>query len=79
MAESLVVGRKHGLVALVVVNTDAVAEAGIAQADLQGRIEAEVFELNAKLPTYSKITACELMAEPFEKTPKLSIKRFMYK
>ena len=79
VAESLVVGRKHGLVALVVVNTDAVAEAGIAQADLQGRIEAEVFELNAKLPTYSKITACELMAEPFEKTPKLSIKRFMYK
>ena len=57
----------------------AVAEAGITQADLQGRIEAEVFELNAKLPTYSKITACELMAEPFEKTPKLSIKRFMYK
>ena len=79
VAESLVVGRKHGLVALVVVNTDAVAEAGIAQADLQGRIEAEVLELNAKLPTYSKITACELMAEPFEKTPKLSIKRFMYK
>ena len=79
VAESLVVGRKHGLVALVVVNTDAVAEVGIAQADLQGRIEAEVFELNAKLPTYSKITACELMAEPFEKTPKLSIKRFMYK
>lgn len=63
----------------MVVNTDAVAEAGIAQVDLQGKIEAEVFELNAKLPVYSKITACELMAEPFEKTPKLSIKRFMYK
>ena len=79
VAESLVVGRKHGLVALVVPNTDAVAEAGIATGELQSHIEAEVFALNSKLPVYSRITSCEVKDEPFEKTPKLSIKRFMYK
>ena len=42
-------------------------------------LEADVFALNEKLPVYSKITACEIKDEPFEKTPKLSIKRFMYK
>ena len=77
--ESLVVGRKHGLVALVVPNADAVTAAGIKAEQLQSHIEAEVFALNDKLPVYSKITACEIKEEPFEKTPKLSIKRFMYK
>ena len=79
VAESLVVGRKHGLVALVVPNADVVAEAGIAAGELLSHIEAEVFALNSKLPVYSRITACEIKDEPFEKTPKLSIKRFMYK
>ena len=77
--ESLIVGRKHGLTALIVPNSDAVAEAGIAKEELQKQMEESLTELNAQLPTYSKITACEIMDAPFEKTPKLSIKRFMYK
>ena len=77
--ESLIVGRKHGIVALVVPNTDAMKEAGIAEEEFQKTITDSVLSLNAKLPVYSKITACEIMKEPFEKTPKLSIKRFMYK
>ncbi len=79
IAESLVVGRKHGLVALIVPNDDAVKEAGIAAGELLARMESDVFAINSKLPVYSRLTACELMKEPFEKTPKLSIKRFMYK
>lgn len=77
--ESLVVGRKHGLVALIVPNEDAAKEAGVAIDDAKKIIEEEVMSLNTKLPAYSKITQCEIMNEPFEKTPKLSIKRFMYK
>ena len=77
--ESIIVGRKHGLVAIIVPNADAVAEAGITEEELKKNLENSLFELNAKLPVYSKITACELKKEPFEKTPKLSIKRFMYK
>ena len=79
VAESLVVGRKHGLAALIVPNPDAVAEAGLDESQLQKVMEENLFALNAELPAYSKLTICELRKEPFEKTPKLSIKRFMYK
>jgi long-chain acyl-CoA synthetase len=36
-------------------------------------------EANKSLPSYSKIVKVEFVAEPFEKTPKMSIKRFLYK
>ena len=77
--ESLVVGRKHGLAALIVPNPDAVKEAGITPEELQQIMEENLFALNDRLPAYSKLTICEIMDEPFAKTPKLSIKRFMYK
>ena len=54
-------------------------EAGVSVSELQKIMEENVAALNAKLPVYSKITVCEIKNEPFEKTPKLSIKRFMYK
>ena len=76
--ESLIVGRNHALVALVVVDQDALKAAGIAGDKAKEVIEANVFALNAQLPAYSQIARCELRTEPFEKTPKLSIKRFMY-
>ncbi|MBO5921303.1 MAG: AMP-binding protein [Bacteroidaceae bacterium] len=79
VAESLVIGRKHGLVALIVPNPDAVKEAGLSPDELQKVMEENISALNAKLPVYSKLTVCEIKNEPFEKTPKLSIKRFMYK
>ena len=71
-------GRNHALVALIVVDHDALKAAGIAEGDVQEVIENSVFALNGKLPAYSQIARCELRREPFEKTPKLSIKRFMY-
>ena len=77
--ESLVVGRKHGLAALIVPNPETVKEAGITPEELQKTMEENLFALNASLPSYAKLTICELMDEPFAKTPKLSIKRFMYK
>ena len=78
ITECLVVGRNHALVALIVPDYDALKAAGISDRRAQGLIENSVFELNAKLPSYSQISRCELRREPFEKTPKLSIKRFMY-
>jgi long-chain acyl-CoA synthetase len=36
-------------------------------------------EVNLTMPAYSKLTMVEYMDQPFEKTPKMSIKRFMYK
>ena len=78
VVESIVVGRKHALVALIVVDNDSLKAAGVAGDAVQQFIEASVFALNAKLPSYSQISRCELRTQPFEKTPKLSIKRFMY-
>ena len=78
ITETLVVGRNHALVALIVADYDAMKAAGIAKENAQELIESNVFALNAKLPVYSQISRCELRREPFEKTPKLSIKRFMY-
>ena len=78
VTETLVVGRNHALVALIVPDHDALKAAGIPESKAHEVIENSVFELNAKLPAYSQISRCELRREPFEKTPKLSIKRFMY-
>ena len=78
ITETLVVGRNHALVALIVVDHDALKAAGVKEENVQGVIENSVFALNSKLPVYSQIARCELRREPFEKTPKLSIKRFMY-
>lgn len=78
IVESVLVGRNHALVAILVVDYDAMAADGIASEKIQEVIDGNVFALNAKLPSYSQIGRCELRSEPFEKTPKLSIKRFMY-
>ncbi len=76
--ESLVVGRKNALVAIVVVDTDAMKKAGIEGDDVQKYVDENVLGLNVQLPSYSQIGRCEVRKDPFEKTPKLSIKRFMY-
>ena len=78
VAESLVVGRNHAIVALVVVDREAAKANGISGEQACSQVEKAVFALNAKLPAYSQIARCEFRNEPFEKTPKQSIKRFMY-
>ena len=78
VVETVLVGRNHALVALIVVDYDALKAAGIDADKVQGVIDESVFSLNAKLPPYSQIGRSELRSEPFEETPKLSIKRFMY-
>lgn len=76
VAESLVVGRRNGIVALVVADVDASRRTGDAEV---GRVMAENLKaLNATLPAYSRVASIELRAEEFEKTPKQSIKRYLY-
>ena len=78
VAESLVVGRNHAIIAIVVVDNDSVKAAGMTPEQAVATVEKSVAALNAKLPSYSQIARCEFRNEPFEKTPKQSIKRFMY-
>lgn len=76
VAESLVVSRKDRLVALVVPDMNLAGEmdAGALKNVMDDYIEA----LNKKIPAYSHVSSYELRFEPFVKTPKGSIKRFMY-
>ena len=76
--ESLAVGRKNSIVALLVVDWAAAKSAGIAEDALKGQLREEVMKMNEQLPAYSRINDCDFRIEPFEKTPKQSIKRFMY-
>jgi long-chain acyl-CoA synthetase len=74
--ESVVVDRGAKLVALVYADADAMKAAGVDAETFKSQIISEV---NLSMPAYSKIGLVEIMTEPFEKTPKMSIKRFMYK
>ncbi len=78
VVESLVVGRNHAIIALIVVDTEVAKREKLSLEALQKTINENVVALNKNLPPYSQIGRCEFRTEPFEKTPKLSIKRFMY-
>ena len=77
--ESVVVERGGKLVALVYLD-----EQSIAKSLLDAEAKAEIPEniklgANRQLPGYSQIAKVELVDKPFEKTPKMSIRRFLYK
>ncbi len=76
--ESLVVGRKNAIVALVVPDYDAGKKDGLSEEELNKLVDANVLALNSDLAAYSKIGYTEMRRDPFEKTPKQSIRRFMY-
>jgi long-chain acyl-CoA synthetase len=76
--ESVVVGRKNAIVALVVADYETAKKNGISESDLEKLVNENVLALNPELAAYSKIGYTEIRREPFEKTPKLSIKRYMY-
>ena len=74
--ESVVVDRGASLVALVYVDGDKLTADGL---NLDEQMTLMRTAVNAEMPAYSKISKVEVMDQPFEKTPKMSIKRFMYK
>ncbi|MBO6187753.1 MAG: AMP-binding protein [Prevotella sp.] len=77
--ESIVVQRDDKLVALVYPDMDEARNMGFTQNDLQNIMEQNRQELNQTLPAYSRIQAFELQEKEFMKTPKKSIKRYLYK
>ena len=78
VVESLVVGRKNAIVALVVADYEAGKKAGFDEQALDKLVNDSVLALNAELAAYSKIGYTEIRSDAFEKTPKQSIKRYMY-
>ncbi len=79
VVESIVVEREGKLVALVFPDTSAEGKKILGSKSLTQLMEENRVAVNKDLPNYSPISAVELVASEFEKTPKRSIKRYLYK
>ena len=79
VGESIVVQRDTKLVALVHPDMDEAKNMGFSDEDLKNIMEQNRNGLNEILPAYEKISEIEIHEEEFEKTPKKSIKRYLYK
>ena len=77
--ESIVVQRDNKLVALVHPDMDEAKNMGFSDEDLKNVMEQNRNGLNEMIPAYEKIMEIEIHEEEFEKTPKKSIKRYLYK
>lgn len=79
VAESIVVDREGTLVALVFPDEDAIRKLKLTPLQVKSQMDENIVLLNKEMPAYARIKTIELLDEPFEKTPKHSIKRYLYK
>ena len=78
MVDSLVIEEDGGLTALVYPDYHQGELDGMKRAELEARIVSALPEINTQIPNYAKIRKIEFMPEDFERTPKRSIKRYLY-
>ncbi|WP_321424254.1 AMP-binding protein [uncultured Bacteroides sp.] len=78
VSESIVVQQGDKLVGLVYPDFDDAFAHGLTNKDIERVMEENRVELNSQLPAYSQIAKIKIYPEEFEKTPKKSIKRFLY-
>ncbi len=78
VSESLVVERNNRLVALVYPDYEAMDSDGITHRDLEEVMEKIRVDLNKLVAPYEKVDKIQLIANEFQKTPKRSIKRYLY-
>jgi len=76
--ECIVVDRKEGLVALVYPDMEMVNEKKLHDKELEGIFEAYRTKMNSEIPNYMRVARFQIKTSEFEKTPKRSIKRFLY-
>ncbi len=79
VGESVVVDRKGRIVALVHPDYDDARKKGLTAEQADAEVKALLPRLNKLLPSYARVSEIEIHPEEFEKTPKHSIRRFIYK
>ena len=79
VVESVVVQRDNKLVGLVYPDYDEAKNLGFATSDIEAQMQQNLQDLNLVQPAYCKLAAIEIQEKEFEKTPKKSIKRYLYK
>ena len=78
VAESIIVQQNEKLVGLVYPDFDDAFAHGLKTEDIEQVMEENRVTLNTMLPAYSQISKMKIYPEEFEKTPKKSIKRYLY-
>ncbi len=78
VVESLVIEENGKLVALIYPDMEGAGNSGIGYDALCKKMEENIEIVNTDLPNYAKVASVRLMPEEFEKTPKRSIKRYIY-
>ena len=79
VAECIVIQQNDNkLVALIYPDFEDAYSQGMSDSDIEAVMEENRTTLNAELPAYSQISRIKIYPEEFEKTPKKSIKRFLY-
>lgn len=78
VSESLVISQGGKLVALIYPDWEQVDRENIQHSEIENLMQTNINQLNEIMPNYSKITCFKLYQEEFEKTPKRSIKRYLY-
>ncbi len=76
--ESLIIETQGKLSALIVPDQDQMKTTNISENQLEGIFDNEIKNLNKRLPSYSQVVSFSIRHEEFEKTPKRSIRRFLY-
>lgn len=79
VGESIVVDRGGKLVALVHPDYEAARKLGLTESQADEKVSALLPQLNKSLPSYARVSEIEIHHDEFEKTPKHSIRRFIYK
>ncbi len=79
VVESVVVQRDTKLVGLVYPDYDEANTLGLSTSDIEAQMQQNLQDLNLVQPAYCKLAAIEIQDKEFEKTPKKSIKRYLYK
>jgi long-chain acyl-CoA synthetase len=78
VVEALVVEDKSSLIALIFPDFDQADEEGLSEEQLLEKLQEDIQIANLELPNYCKLAGVEIVPEEFEKTPKRSIKRYIY-
>jgi long-chain acyl-CoA synthetase len=76
--ECLVVQRDNKLVGLVYPDQEQIKNLNLSESDIESIMEQNRKEVNPTLPSYAQLISIKVMDKEFEKTPKKSIKRFLY-
>ncbi len=76
--ECIIVQRENKLVALVYPDMDEVNNMGLSDQEVQALMDQNLKDLNSSLPAYCRLSEIQIRNEEFAKTPKKSIKRYMY-